>query len=100
MHSQLVYTATGSGTGQCLIMGYSSNNAACKARSADPDSISPKVDFAGSDSVLSTAQFAYMTDLQMYPATAGGVVPIYNLREHRVSVQCLDIDVTRSIIFS
>jgi len=37
------------------------------------------VDFAGSDSLLSEAQYKKMPDLQMLPVLAGAVVPIYNL---------------------
>ncbi len=37
------------------------------------------VDFAGSDSLLSEAQYKKMPDLQMLPMVAGAVVPIYNL---------------------
>jgi phosphate transport system substrate-binding protein len=37
------------------------------------------LDFAGSDSVLSTSEYASGKDLQMYPTLAGAVVLIYNL---------------------
>ncbi len=37
------------------------------------------VDFAGSDSLLSDAQYQKMPDLQMLPMLAGAVVPIYNI---------------------
>jgi phosphate transport system substrate-binding protein len=37
------------------------------------------VDFAGSDSLLSDAEYASGKDLQMYPVLAGAVVPIYNI---------------------
>ncbi len=37
------------------------------------------VDFAGSDSLLSDADYASGKDLQMYPALAGAVVVIYNV---------------------
>ena len=37
------------------------------------------VDFAGSDSLLSEAQYKKMPDLQMLPMVAGAVVPVYNL---------------------
>jgi len=37
------------------------------------------VDFAGSDSVLSAAEYTSGKDLQMYPMLAGAVVPIYNV---------------------
>lgn len=41
----------------------------------------PLVDFAGSDSVLKAADYASFPDLQMLPALAGAVVPIYNIPE-------------------
>ena len=37
------------------------------------------VDFAGSDSLLSTDQYTQGKDLQMYPMLAGAVVPVYNI---------------------
>jgi phosphate transport system substrate-binding protein len=37
------------------------------------------VDFAGSDSLLSEAEYTSGKDLQMYPMLAGAVVPIYNV---------------------
>jgi phosphate transport system substrate-binding protein len=37
------------------------------------------VDFAGSDSVLTADEYTAVKDLQMYPALAGAVVPIYNV---------------------
>ncbi len=37
------------------------------------------VDFAGSDSLLSTDQYTQGKDLQMYPMVAGAVVPVYNI---------------------
>ncbi len=37
------------------------------------------VDFAGSDSLVTDAEYASGKDLQMYPAVAGAVVVIYNL---------------------
>ncbi|HEX7554997.1 MAG TPA: phosphate ABC transporter substrate-binding protein PstS, partial [Leptolinea sp.] len=37
------------------------------------------VDFAGSDSVLSDAEYTSGKDLQMFPVLAGAVVPIYNI---------------------
>ncbi len=44
------------------------------------------VDFAGSDSLLSEAQYQRMPDLQMLPMVAGAVVPIYNLPEVKTLV--------------
>jgi phosphate transport system substrate-binding protein len=38
------------------------------------------VDFAGSDSLLSDADYQAGGDLQMYPMVAGAVVPIYNIQ--------------------
>jgi len=40
---------------------------------------SPLVDYAGSDSVLGAADYASFPDLQMFPALAGAVVPVYNI---------------------
>jgi phosphate transport system substrate-binding protein len=37
------------------------------------------VDFAGSDSLLTDAEYTSGKDLQMYPTVAGAVVPIYNV---------------------
>ena len=37
------------------------------------------VDFAGSDSLLKDEEYTSGKDLQMYPAVAGAVVPIYNV---------------------
>lgn len=37
------------------------------------------VDFAGSDSLLTDAEYTSGKDLQMYPMVAGAVVPIYNM---------------------
>ena len=37
------------------------------------------VDFAGSDSLLTDAEYTSGKDLQMYPMVAGAVVPIYNV---------------------
>jgi phosphate transport system substrate-binding protein len=37
------------------------------------------VDFAGSDSLLTDAEYTNGKDLQMYPTVAGAVVPIYNV---------------------
>jgi len=41
----------------------------------------PLVDYAGSDSLLSAVDYASIPDLQMYPAVAGGSVPVYNIPE-------------------
>jgi phosphate transport system substrate-binding protein len=38
------------------------------------------VDFAGSDSLVTDAEYASGNDLQMYPIVAGAVVPVYNIK--------------------
>lgn len=38
------------------------------------------VDFAGSDSLVTDAEYAAGKDLQMYPMVAGAVVPVYNIK--------------------
>ncbi len=37
------------------------------------------IDFAGSDALLTAAQYTQGKDLQMYPIMAGAIVPIYNI---------------------
>jgi phosphate transport system substrate-binding protein len=54
------YTGVGSGAGKTAILANT-------------------VDFAGSDSLLSTDQYTQGIDLQMYPMLAGAVVPVYNI---------------------
>ena len=67
------YTSTGSGKGKCRIKDW---NETCSSS----DHIIPRyIDFAGSDSLLKDAEYAAYPDLQMYPAVAGAVVPIYNI---------------------
>jgi phosphate transport system substrate-binding protein len=44
------------------------------------------IDFAGSDSVLTDAEYTSGKDLQMYPALAGAVVNIYNLKFNAATV--------------
>ena len=39
------------------------------------------MDFAGSDSLLKSKQYENAPDLQMYPAVAAAVVPVYNIPE-------------------
>jgi phosphate transport system substrate-binding protein len=39
------------------------------------------VDFAGSDSLLSDAEYAAHPDLQMFPTVAGAIVAMYNIKE-------------------
>jgi phosphate transport system substrate-binding protein len=41
--------------------------------------IADTLDFAGSDSLLSDQNYTDGKDLQMYPAVAGAVVPVYNI---------------------
>jgi ABC-type phosphate transport system substrate-binding protein len=41
----------------------------------------PLLDFVGSDSLLKSSDYAAFPDLQMFPALAGGCVPIYNIPE-------------------
>jgi PBP superfamily domain len=41
----------------------------------------PLVDFVNSESPLSVADYQYFPDLQMLPALAGAVVPVYNIPE-------------------
>jgi hypothetical protein len=43
----------------------------------------PLIDFAGSDSILKSADYNAFSDLQMFPALAGAVVPVYNIPELR-----------------
>jgi phosphate transport system substrate-binding protein len=38
------------------------------------------VDFAGSDSLVTDAEYTAGKDLQMYPMVAGAVVPVYNIK--------------------
>jgi phosphate transport system substrate-binding protein len=54
------YQGTGSGAGKTAILDNT-------------------VDFAGSDSLLSTEQYTQGVDLQMYPMLAGAVVNVYNI---------------------
>jgi phosphate transport system substrate-binding protein len=44
------------------------------------------VDFAGSDSLLKDEEYTAGKDLQMYPALAGAVVPIYNIEGVTVTI--------------
>lgn len=41
----------------------------------------PLIDFAGSDSILKSSDYTAFSDLQMFPAIAGAVVPVYNIPE-------------------
>src|SRR5512135_770178 len=50
------------------------------------------VDFAGSDSLVTDAEYASGKDLQMYPALAGAVVVIYNVSGLAASDPALTLD--------
>jgi hypothetical protein len=54
---------------------------ACSHLSAAYASRTPLVDIGASDSIVPSVDYTYFPDLQMLPATAGGVVPIYNIPE-------------------
>lgn len=109
----VIYSALGSTTGKCNIMGYwqtantnsfltaavknkdtlictdkciGSNIAVCGNNSAifprfDHLSRRPLVHFSASDSTLKAADYNAFPDLQMFPAVAGAVVPIYNIQD-------------------
>lgn len=47
----------------------------------DSASREPLIDFAGSDSLLTKADYDAFPDLQMFPALAGAVVAVYNIPE-------------------
>jgi phosphate transport system substrate-binding protein len=69
----LSYTSLGSGKGKCRILDFSKE---CKAGDND----NPKVlDWAGSDSIHTSADYQNYSDVQMFPAVAGAVVAVYNL---------------------
>jgi len=77
------YTSTGSSGGKCRIKDYCIS---CDhpftidpADAGNDGDAIPNVDFAGSDSLLKTSDYASYPDLQMYPAVAGAVVPIFNV---------------------
>lgn len=77
--SVVTYQSTGSGKGKCRIMSYR-DKCDNPFEGTGDDTIRPIfVDWAGSDSLLKDAEYAAYPDLQMYPAVAGAVVPIYNL---------------------
>ncbi|GBG32804.1 Metabotropic glutamate receptor-like protein B [Hondaea fermentalgiana] len=76
------YLGTGSGSGKCRIKDFvrECDNACTTATGEGVDSLGAEyIDFAGSDSLLTEAEYDEYPDLQMYPAVAGAVVPIYNL---------------------
>ena len=54
------------------------------------------IDFAGSDSLLNSDQYAQYPDLQMYPSVAGAVVPIYNIPE--LEARRLDLILTPATV--
>ncbi|KAK3281948.1 hypothetical protein CYMTET_10291, partial [Cymbomonas tetramitiformis] len=69
--SSVSYLSTGSGKGKCRIK---SPEDECS------DTLEPQqIDYAGSDSLLTDAEYEQYPDLQMYPVVGGAVVPIYNL---------------------
>ena len=68
------YVPLASKPGKCHIPSHPKN---CRA----DDNRSPiHIDFAASESLLSSSDYAAFPDLQMYPTVAGAVVPIYNLK--------------------
>lgn len=71
------YQGTGSGAGKRAI-------------------IDRTVDFAGSDSLLTDAEYAAGGDLQMIPMVAGAVVPIFNLRVD--SQPITDLTLSRTVL--
>jgi PBP superfamily domain len=102
------YFGLGSSVGQCNIMGYwntgnteisdavvsqaikkrdtaicsnACTTALCGSTTPyfDNQSRNPVVDWAGSDALLTATQYKYFPDLQMLPALAGAVVPVYNI---------------------
>eukprot|EP00960_Hanusia_phi_P056954 763409-Hanusia_phi.AAC.6 len=68
------YHPTGSGGGLKRLM---------QGSSMPPDSHGGPydIDFCGSDEILTDADYTKYPDLQLYPAIAGAVVPIYNIPE-------------------
>jgi ABC-type phosphate transport system substrate-binding protein len=81
LSAQVTYSGVGSGTAQCYLLGYSTLESTACSKLTGANTRSPLVDFIGSDSVLSDAQYEAQPDLMMLPACAGGVVNIYNLRK-------------------
>jgi phosphate transport system substrate-binding protein len=67
------YAGLGSGAGLCRIM-----NSTSKCPITDT-SLPRAVDFAGSDSILSSSDYIQFPDLQMYPILVGAVAPIVNI---------------------
>ncbi|KAL1499218.1 hypothetical protein AB1Y20_013725 [Prymnesium parvum] len=78
---EVSYVSTGSGKGKCRIMNFTEQ---CDVKT-DGAHVAPLViDWAGSDSLLRyPSNYEAYPDLQMYPAVAGAVVPIYNLAGRR-----------------
>jgi PBP superfamily domain len=56
----------------------------------DSSSREPLIDFAGSDSLLTKADYDAFPDLQMFPALAGAVVAVYNIPELSSSANSSD----------
>ena len=71
------YQGTGSGAGKRAI-------------------IDRTVDFAGSDSLVTDAEYAVGGDLQMFPMVAGAVVPIFNLKINGQTVR--DLTLSRGVL--
>ena len=75
------YDSSNSGRGKCRVMSYTTEcdtPFGSDGTGTDVD-VPIYVDYAGSDSLLKNDQYAAYPDLQMYPAMAGAVVPIFNL---------------------
>lgn len=64
------YLPTGSGGGKCRIK---TDSPMCDTK-GEPY----KIDFAGSDSLLSDSDYTAYPDLQMYPTVAGAVTAVYS----------------------
>ena len=74
---QLLYTSTGSGKGKCRLEDFWLD---CNTTNPSTDNTPPfVVDWAGTDSIFTSTDYAHYPDLQLYPAIAAAVVAIYNL---------------------
>mmetsp|Transcript_10648 Transcript_10648/g.27388 ORF Transcript_10648/g.27388 Transcript_10648/m.27388 type:complete len:1216 (+) Transcript_10648:587-4234(+) len=69
----LSYLPTGSSKGKCRVKDF---DATC---SSSDDLGSEYIDFAGSDSLLTAAEYQAYPDLQMLPTVAGSIVPVVNI---------------------
>eukprot|EP00516_Mucochytrium_quahogii_P007603 CAMPEP_0203751338 /NCGR_PEP_ID=MMETSP0098-20131031/5424_1 /ASSEMBLY_ACC=CAM_ASM_000208 /TAXON_ID=96639 /ORGANISM=" , Strain NY0313808BC1" /LENGTH=653 /DNA_ID=CAMNT_0050641011 /DNA_START=1047 /DNA_END=3005 /DNA_ORIENTATION=- len=89
------YRATGSSKGKCRIKGYCENcNHPFQTDPGTDDIIPADVDFVGSDSLLKSTAYTAYPDIQMIPAVAGAVVPVYNLE----SVGIKDLVLTPKVL--